>query len=137
MLFSIILTLGLIVLSILLTFLYIDIVAIAGIYLALMHGFLYGIILVISSKLISGFLRKKLDHRTLIHLIGIVLVISIGTLLPFSHIYYYPIILFLVYTAITFPVIQYMKGDLFKGILFSIKDIISALVFLWLLKLIF
>ncbi len=132
-----IITIILAVLAIALSFLSIDIIAIAGIYTALSYGVLYGVFLVVASKLISGGLRKKIDHRTLIHIIGVIIVISIGSLLPFSYLWWYPMALFLCYIMITFPVIQYMGGDFFKGMLYNAKDILTAIIFLWLIGRIF
>ena len=121
------------IISFFLSFIKIDIIPISSIIIGLEFNYIIGMILGIVSKLLSGLLRKRIDHRTYIHIGGIILFVSIGTLLPFSF-NLYPIVLLFIYMIITFPIIQYFGGDVFRGILFNIKDLIASTLFLYLLQ---
>lgn len=131
---EIIITTILFFLSVSLSFISVDIAAISSIYLALRFGVIYGIFLSFS-KPVAGLIRRKIDHRTIIHLVGILVVISVGTLVHLDSLFY-PVLLFLSYLLITFPVIQYLGGDLFRGMLYNFKDFIIAIIFLWLARMV-
>ena len=119
--------------SLLLPFAKIDIVAVCTAIATLKFGIIPGII-VGSSKILSGIIRAHLDYRTFIHSIGLILLILICFFFPFQNYFLYPLILFGLYSLITFPLVQFFGGNLFKGIIFTTKDLLASIIFLTLLN---
>ena len=119
-----------------LSFFKIDISIIGSVLAALHYGFIPGMLVGLGGKNLSRFFLKRfrVRPRTFIHLFGLIIAVNITTFIPWKNSLFVPMIMFFVYTAITFPIIQLFDGNLFRGITSFIKDSLISIMMLLLLS---
>ncbi|MDD9952968.1 MAG: hypothetical protein OXR66_01375 [Candidatus Woesearchaeota archaeon] len=118
-----------------LSFVKVDVVPIASVIVGIHFGSFVGVLFGIITKIVNSILRKQFDHRTLVHIAGIIFLVkitaSVGMTLTMG-----PLLgAILAYIIITFIVIQLFGGDFLKGLLFAARDIVVTIVFIKLLQL--
>lgn len=118
-----------------LMFLQVDFTAMATALAILHYGLFPGIFVGIIAKIAASLIRAHFDHRTIVHVIGLCAVIVACMIFRKGDDFIYPAIMFFIYTLITFPLVQFLGGNMFKGALFTLKDFIAGIALLQVINL--